>query len=75
MSACVPGHLEQRLFGCGCKEGMLIASPAGTTGMALIMDDMGAQNANVAIMQVARACVVMAVFPQIVNLVCFLMGA
>lgn len=54
---------------------MLIASPAGASGMALIMDDMGVQNTDVVIMQVARAGVVMAVFPQIVNLVCFLMGA
>ena len=54
---------------------MLIASPAGASGMALIIDDMGVQNADVAIMQVSRACVVMAVFPQKVNLVCFLMGA
>lgn len=75
MPAYVTGHLEQRLFDCGCKEGMLIASPAGASGMALIMDDMGAQNTDVVIMQVARACVVMAVFPQIINLVCFLMGA
>ena len=75
MPAYVTGHLEQRLSDCGCKEGMLIASPAGASGMALIIDDMGVQNADVAIMQVSRACVVMAVFPQKVNLVCFLMGA
>ena len=70
----VTGRIEQRLFGYGRKEGMLIASPAGASDMALIMDDMGIRNTDVVIMQVVRACVVMAVFPQIVNLVCFLIG-
>ena len=54
---------------------MLIASPAGASDMALIMDDMGIQNTDVVIMQVVRAVVVMGCFPQIVNLVCLMIGA
>lgn len=70
----VAGRLESRLFGYGRKEGMLIASPAGASDMALIMDDLGVQNTDVVIMQVVRAAVVMAFSPQVVNLVCHLVG-
>ncbi|HIW77324.1 MULTISPECIES: AbrB family transcriptional regulator [Gordonibacter] len=69
------GRLESRLFGYGRKEGMLIASPAGASDMALIMDDLGVQNTDVVIMQVVRAAFVMAFFPQIVNLICHFVGA
>lgn len=69
------GKAEQRLFGYGRKEGMLIASPAGASDMALIMDDMGIKNTDVVIMQVVRAVVVMGAFPQVVNLVCFVTSA
>lgn len=69
----ITGKAERRLFGYGRKEGMLIASPAGASDMALIMDDMGIKNTDVVIMQVVRAVVVMGVFPQVVNLVCFAM--
>lgn len=70
----VAGGMERRLFGYGRKEGMLIASPAGASDMALIMDDMGIENTDVVIMQVVRAVTVMALFPQIVNLICLLVG-
>ncbi len=68
------GKLESRLFGYGRKEGMLIASPAGASDMALIMDDLRVQNTDVVVMQVLRAAVVMAVFPQVVNVICYLIG-
>lgn len=68
------GALESRLFGYGRKEGMLIASPAGASDMALIMDELDVKNTDVVIMQVIRAAVVMALFPQIVNLVCHFIG-
>jgi membrane AbrB-like protein len=70
----ITGSIEQRLFGYERREGMLIASPAGASDMALIMDDMGIANTDVVIMQVIRAVVVMAVFPQVVNLVCLMAG-
>lgn len=68
------GKLESRLFGYGRKEGMLMASPAGASDMALIMEDLHVKNTDVVIMQVVRAAVVMALFPQIINLVCFITG-
>jgi len=70
----ITGGIERKYFGYGRKEGMLIASPAGASDMALIMDDMGIENTDVVIMQVVRATVVMITFPQIVNLICFLTG-
>ena len=70
----VMGKLESRFFGYGRKEGMLIASPAGASDMALIIDDMKVKNTDVVIMQVIRAVVVMTLFPQIINLICFAMG-
>lgn len=70
----VTGRIESKLFGYGRREGMLIASPAGASDMALIMDDMGIRNTDVVIMQVVRATVVMTCFPQIVNLICFALG-
>lgn len=68
------GRLESRLLGYGRKEGMLIASPAGASDMALIIEDLGVDNTDVIIMQVVRAIVVMAVFPQIVNAICLFTG-
>ena len=68
------GWLESRLFGYGRKEGMLIASPAGASDMALIIDDLNVKNTDVVIMQVVRAAVVMALFPQVVNLIGHFIG-
>lgn len=65
------GKLESKLFGYGRKEGMLIASPAGASDMALILDDLDVKNTDVIIMQVIRAAFVMAFFPQIINLICY----
>ena len=42
--------------------------------MALIMEDLHVKNTDVVIMQVVRAAVVMALFPQIINLICFVTG-
>lgn len=68
------GRLESKLFGYGRKEGMLIASPAGASDMALIIDDLNVKNVDVIIMQVIRAAFVMAFFPQIINLICYFIG-
>ena len=56
------GKLESKLFGYGRREGMLMASPAGASDMALIMEDLHVKNTDVVIMQVVRAAVVMALF-------------
>ncbi len=68
------GIIEHKLFGFTKVEGLFIATPAGASDMALIMDEMGVFNANVVLMQVIRLIVVLAVFPQIVNAVLFLVG-
>ena len=69
----VTGGILQRLFGYGRKESMLMASPAGASDMALVMDDLGVRNVDVVVVQAVRAIVVVAVFPQVVNAVCFLL--
>ncbi|HIR02330.1 MAG TPA: AbrB family transcriptional regulator [Candidatus Aveggerthella stercoripullorum] len=69
----VTGGILQRLFGCGRKESMLMASSAGASDMALVMDDLGVRNVDVAVVQAVRAIVVVAVFPQVINAVCFLL--
>lgn len=74
MNCFAAGKLESKLFGYGRKEGMLMASPAGASDMALIMEDLHVKNTDVVIMQVVRAAVVMALFPQIINLICFIVG-
>lgn len=71
----VTGFLESKLFGYGRKEGMLMASPAGASDMALIIEDLDVKNTDVVIMQVIRAAFVMALFPQIINVICFLVGS
>lgn len=63
----ITGGIERKLFGYGRKEGMLIASPAGASDMALIMDDMGIRNPDVVILQTVRAIVAISVFPQVIN--------
>ena len=70
----VTGGILQRLFGCGRKESMLMASPAGASDMALVMDDLGVRNVDVVVVQAVRAIVVVAVFPQVVNAVCFFLS-
>lgn len=49
------------------KESMLITTPAGASDMALISSDVGVKNTDVIILQVVRAVVVMAFFPQIMH--------
>lgn len=70
----VTGGILQRLFGYGRKESMLMASPAGASDMALVMDDLGVRNVDVVVVQAVRAIVVVAVFPQVVNAVCFFLS-
>lgn len=64
------GWLETKLFGYTRKEGMLIVSPAGGSEMALVMEDLQVSNTDILVMQTARILFVVAVFPQIINLIC-----
>jgi membrane AbrB-like protein len=62
--------LLRRFFKMPHKEAMLAATPAGGSDMALISLDMGVQSADLVLLQVIRLVAVIAIFPQIINLVC-----
>jgi len=60
------------LFRAGCftrREGMLAATPAGASDMALISADLGISNAKLVILQVLRLVVVVLIFPSILSFV------
>ncbi|MDR1903682.1 MAG: AbrB family transcriptional regulator [Treponema sp.] len=50
------------------KEGMLVTTPAGASDIALSAADIGVENTDVIIIQIFRAVIAMAVFPQVINL-------
>ncbi|MBR4040377.1 MAG: AbrB family transcriptional regulator [Clostridia bacterium] len=60
------------LFRAGCfsrREGMLAATPAGASDMALISADLGVSNVKLIVLQVLRLIVVVLVFPSILSFV------
>lgn len=63
------GYLLYRFCGMTRKEGMLAATPAGASDMALISMDVGVQSADLLVLQVIRLVVVVSVFPPILSLV------
>lgn len=63
------GSLLHRLCGMSRKEGMLVATPAGASDMALISLDMGVQSTDLVVLQIIRLVVVTSVFPQIIGLI------
>jgi uncharacterized membrane protein AbrB (regulator of aidB expression) len=56
------------------KESMLITIPAGAADMALISGDLGVDNPDIALLQVARLIGVLALFPQVINLLVYIYG-
>lgn len=71
IAACLlMGFLLHKKFGMDLREGMLCQSPAGATEMALIAADMGIDSTSLVVIQIARLIVVMAIFPQIISLIC-----
>lgn len=62
-----------KTWGFTRKESMLITTPAGASDMALISADMGVNNTDVIVMQILRAVIVMTLFPQIINLILYLL--
>jgi len=65
------------LYRAGCfsrREGMLAATPAGASDMALISADLGVSNAKLIVLQVLRLIVVVLVFPSILSFVVHLLG-
>ena len=61
-----------RACGFNRKEGMLITTPAGASDIALSSADIGVENTAIIIIQIFRAVIAMAVFPQIINLLVLL---
>ena len=60
------------LWRTGCfsrREGMLAATPAGASDMALISADLGVSNVKLIVLQVLRLVVVVLVFPSILSFV------
>ena len=60
------------LYKAGCfsqREGMLAATPAGASDMALISADLGVSNVKLVVLQVLRLVVVVLVFPSILSFV------
>jgi uncharacterized membrane protein AbrB (regulator of aidB expression) len=54
---------------------MLITTPAGASDIALSSADMGIENTDIIIVQIFRAIIAMAIFPQIINLIVAFAGA
>ena len=70
----VTGKLLSRACGFSRKEGMLITTPAGASDIALSSADIGVENTAIIIIQIFRAVIAMAVFPQLINLIVKLWG-
>ena len=65
------------LYKAGCftrAEGMLAATPAGASDMALISADIGVQNAKLIVLQVMRLIIVVLFFPTILSIVVSLLA-
>jgi membrane AbrB-like protein len=65
------------LYKAGCfsqREGMLAATPAGASDMALISADLGVSNVKLIVLQVLRLVVVVLVFPSILSFVVHLLA-
>ncbi len=58
------GRALTRFFGMGKAEGMLAATAAGASDMALISADLGVQSTDLVSLQIMRWVVVTALFPQ-----------
>lgn len=70
----VVGWILHRRFGMGSIASMLAATPAGASDMTLISSDLGVQSMDLIILQIIRLVVVIAVFPQVINLIVKLAG-
>lgn len=70
----VTGKILSRGCGFTRKEGMLITTPAGASDIALSSADIGVENTPVIIIQIFRAVIAMALFPQIINFLAFIFG-
>lgn len=65
----ITGRVLSKYFGMSTKEGMLSTIPAGAADMALIASDIGVESTDIAILQIIRLIAVIALFPQIINII------
>ena len=65
----VIGYLLYKAGSFNRREGMLAATPAGASDMALISADLGVSNVKLIVLQVLRLIVVVLVFPSILSFV------
>jgi membrane AbrB-like protein len=64
----ITGKILSKVCGFSRKEGMLTTTPAGASDIALSSSDIGVENTDIIIVQIFRAIIAMAFFPQIINL-------
>lgn len=64
----VTGKILTKVTRFNRKEAMLTTTPAGASDIALSSADIGVQNTDIIIIQIFRAIVAVALFPQIINL-------
>jgi membrane AbrB-like protein len=72
LNGLITGKILEKRCGFTRAESLLITIPAGASDMALIAADMGIVNADISLLQVTRLLLVMAVFPQVINLILLL---
>ncbi len=69
LNCLITGFVLYKFFGFSFIEGMLSVSPAGASDMALIAGDMGIESPRLAMIQMTRLVLVIAIFPQVIALV------
>jgi membrane AbrB-like protein len=74
MNCFITGKIISITCGFNRKEGMLITTPAGASDIALSAADIGVENTSIIIIQVFRASIAMALFPQIITILVFIFG-
>ena len=75
LACIIIGRFLHNQFNMPLKEGMLSATPAGASDMALIASDIGVLGADVVVIQIIRMVVVISLFPQIISLIVKLSGS
>ncbi len=69
LNCIITGFMLHKLFGFHIQEGMLSVAPAGASDMALIAADMGVGSPRLAMIQMSRLVLVIAVFPQVISVI------
>ena len=64
----ITGKIISKTCGFTRKEGLLTTTPAGASDIALSSAEIGVQNTDIIVIQIIRAIVAAAIFPQIINL-------